>query len=134
MMKGSPSFILIDDNFINGYIAEKILKGMGLKDSITSFMDANKALEYIRTNRNEDMQKTILLVDLQMPMMSGFSFLEVFEQLPSGVRNHYAVYIVTSSINQEDQRQAYKYPSVKRFLSKPLTASIVQEIIDETYS
>ncbi|RYG28252.1 MAG: response regulator, partial [Chitinophagaceae bacterium] len=89
MMNVRPNFILIDDNHINGFIAEKILKSLGLQGAITSFMDANKALEFIQTNVQAGDSKTILLVDLQMPMMSGFSFLDSFENLPDNIRSHY---------------------------------------------
>lgn len=128
-MQNETRFIVIDDNHVNSFITERLLKTVGFKDAVLSFQDGNDALNAIRTTAESYTGKTILLVDLQMPLMSGFSLLEEFSHLPEDLRSRYTVYIVTSSINPEDVRNASQYTFVKKFVPKPLTASIVQEML-----
>jgi CheY-like chemotaxis protein len=76
-------FIVIDDSKLDCFIAEKIIRNTGRSESIRSFLQANDALNYIRdTPSSEDGLKTILLVDIQMPVMNGFEFVESFDRLP----------------------------------------------------
>jgi CheY-like chemotaxis protein len=117
-------FIVIDDSKLDCFIAEKIIKNTGKCETIVSFQQAKDALEYIRTTKQyDDQSQVILLVDIQMPVMNGFDFVEEFEKLPHAVTNHYVIYIISSSINENDLNKVHNYSSVKQFLSKPLSSN-----------
>lgn len=123
------SFIVIDDNYLSCYIAEKYLKSQGITQDIHQFLEAKKALEFIESN-HASLEKAVIMLDLQMPEMSGFRFIEKFEQLPEAVRAKFDLYILTSSINEKDLVKASTYPSVRKFYSKPLNGTIVQEMLN----
>lgn len=117
------NFIVIDDSNLDCFIAEKIIKNTGKCDSIKTFQQAKLALEWIKNNTVESNNPTIVLVDIQMPVMDGFQFVEEFEKLPIGIINNYYIYIISSSINYEDLNRVHDYHTIKEFLNKPLTSN-----------
>jgi two-component SAPR family response regulator len=116
-------FIVIDDSKLDCFIAEKIIKNTGKSGSIRSFQQAKDALDFISTAPTDDQADTIVLVDIQMPLMNGFEFVEEFEKLPMSITSHYTIYIISSSINENDLSRVHNYPSVKQFLNKPLNSN-----------
>ena len=124
-------FIVIDDSKLDCFIAEKIIRNTGMSESIKSFLDAKEALEYIKANPATDaINKTILIVDIQMPVMNGFEFVEAFEQLPEDTQNCYMIYVLSSSINESDLNRVRNYKSVKHFLNKPLTSNTLSALVE----
>lgn len=117
------NFVVIDDSKLDCFIAEKIIRNTGKCESIRSFLQARDALDFIAGNPVDDHSHTILLVDIQMPIMNGFEFVEAFEQLPADIIKNYTVYIISSSINEADLNKVHNYSSVKQFLNKPLTSN-----------
>lgn len=117
------NFIVIDDSKLDCFIAEKIIKNTGKCESIRSFLQAKDALQFISTSIPDDMSHTIILVDIQMPIMNGFEFVEAFESLPGSIVNNYTIYVISSSINENDLHKVHNYKSVKQFLNKPLTSN-----------
>ena len=117
------NFIVIDDSKLDCFIAEKIIKNTGKCESVRSFLQAKDALQFISTSIPDDLSHTIILVDIQMPVMNGFEFVEAFESLPGNVVNNYTIYIISSSINENDLHKVHNYKSVKQFLNKPLTSN-----------
>lgn len=129
MVNRTLHFIVIDDSKLDCFIAEKIIKNTGLALSITSFQLAQEALDIIAAKPVEDGTHTIILVDIQMPVMNGFEFVEAFEMLPSNITRNYTIYVITSSINENDVKRVHNYPSVKQFLNKPLTTNSLSILI-----
>ena len=117
------NFIVIDDSKLDCFIAEKIIKNTGKSESIKSFLQAQDALEYIKGSPSDDNAHTIMLVDIQMPVMNGFEFVEAFEKLPTDVIQNYSIYVISSSINDNDLKRVHSYITVKQFLNKPLTSN-----------
>lgn len=124
-------FIVIDDSKLDCFIAEKIIRNTGRSESIKSFLQAGEALKYIAESPEpEDGLKTILLVDIQMPVMNGFEFVESFDRLPKEKREHYIIYVLSSSINENDLNRVRYHSSVIQFLNKPLTSNTLSALLD----
>lgn len=117
------NFMVIDDSKLDCFIAEKIIRNTGKCETIRSFLQAKDALEYISVTPTEEHTHTILLVDIQMPIMNGFEFVEAFEKLPESITDNYTIYIISSSINETDLNKVHNYKTVKQFLNKPLTSN-----------
>lgn len=64
-----------------------------------------------------------------MPIMNGFDFVEAFEKLPEATRARYIIYMLSSSINENDINRVQNYPSIKQFLNKPLTSNMLNAIL-----
>lgn len=127
-------FIVIDDSFFDCRIAEKVIQNVGNPASVKIFQNADEAILYIKnkdTGSVADNRKTILFVDIQMPIMDGFGFVNEFEALSEETKSQYAFFFVTSSINENDIRRSINFPSVRKFLNKPLTSTVVRELLAE---
>jgi CheY-like chemotaxis protein len=122
-------FIVIDDSKLDCFIAEKVIKNTGRCESVTSFLQAQEALEFIKQNSLSSLDPIIVLVDIQMPIMNGFEFVEAFEKLPVNTRKNYQIYVISSSINDNDLTKIPKYPSVIQFINKPLTSNNLSALL-----
>jgi CheY-like chemotaxis protein len=129
MTQDKLNFIVIDDSKLDCFIAEKIIRNTGMSDDVKSFTDAREALAYIKNKPTGSANKTVLIVDIQMPVMNGFEFIEALEQLPQNVQNDYLVYVLSSSINENDLNRVRSYKSVKHFLNKPLNSNTLTALL-----
>ena len=66
-----------------------------------------------------------------MPVMNGFQFIEAFELLGPEVINNYSIFVISSSINENDLKRVDNYVSVKQFLNKPLNSNILGALVDQ---
>ncbi len=125
------NFIVIDDSKLDCFIAEKVITNTGKSGEVRSFVSAEQALETIISAKNTSFPHTIILVDIQMPVMNGFQFIEAFELLGPEVINNYSIFVISSSINENDLKRVDNYVSVKQFLNKPLNSNILGALVDQ---
>lgn len=127
-----PHFIIIDDSRLDCFIAEKIIQNTGTFSSVKSYMEATEAYEAIKNKGvNEDDTITIIVLDIQMPIMNGFEFVSVFEQLPKEIQSKYAIFLFSSSINENDKNRLMNYPAIIRFYSKPISKETIAQMIEQ---
>jgi CheY-like chemotaxis protein len=126
-------FILIDDSKLDSFIGEKVIQSTAASASANVFMDAQEALNFIiNTAPANDGLKTIVLVDIQMPLMTGFEFIEAFEaQVPEEKQKNYIINLLSSSINENDMARGKGYKSVNTFLSKPIKKDTLETMLKE---
>ena len=131
MISNQRPFIVIDDNKLDCFIAEKIISNTGLSENIKSFTDAQKALDFVKINDlRGEVNKCIIIVDIQMPLMNGFEFVEAFEQLPYEVQGKYDIYVLSSTINENDLNRVRNYRTVKHLIDKPLTSKKLSYLVE----
>lgn len=126
-------FIVIDDSKLDCFIAEKIIQNTGKSTSIKTFMAGSDALAYLQSLAIPELQqKIIILLDIQMPVMNGFEFVEAFElTIPEKLKKQICINLLSSSINESDMIRAQSYHSIFRFLNKPLNKDILLNTIQE---
>lgn len=127
-MENLQRIILIDDDAGNNTVSRIFLKRVVIETEIVAFTDPEEGLSYIGSEYAKNPVKTILLLDLNMPVLSGWDVLDMFEKFPEEIKKHFTVYILTSSINQEDKRRAASHPRVSAYIEKPMTIGLLKTI------
>ena len=123
------SAMVIDDNQIDLYIASRLIVKQHFADNILTYTSAADALQYLIDH--EDRPWTlpeILFVDIYMPGMSGFEFMEAFDTLPAAVKQHCRAYIVSSTIDENDITRTERDPNVVAFQEKPINSAFLDRI------
>lgn len=126
----SPRILLVDDDPITNMIHTKLISRESGSE-IGACTDGQAALNYLvdRMSASPEKLPNVLLLDINMPVMDGWEFLEEFEKLPDKVKNGCRVVMLTSSIDRDDYEKSKLFPSVKDFVSKPLTRDKVRELL-----
>lgn len=125
------NFIIIDDDDIFLKLGKMYLELGNCTSSVTLYNDATIALDIITGMLEHIDKKLVVFLDLNMPILNGFGFLDLIQQVPNAFDEKLSVYIMTSSLNDDDLERAQNYPIVKKYLSKPMTMDMVNEICAE---
>lgn len=118
--------VLIDDSDIDLFVQRRFIEISSFAKTVQTFQSARKALEQLSTP--EQARPGLIFLDLNMPEMDGFSFLEHMTQLPVQLTQATRVVILTSSSSTADKERAATFSNVISFLSKPLTERGLQEL------
>jgi len=124
------SAIIIDDNRSDLLYNKMVLKKSGMVNHIATFVSGKSAMAYMKKlipekiSTNEGAQYVIFL-DLYMPRMDGFEFLEQFNKLPKEITKHFKIYLITNSTNPSDLQKASKIPYIFGFVRKPITPNLL---------
>lgn len=121
----TKTVLLIDDDNIQHYITKVTLKKVDPNIELISYLDASEAFEFIN-EISTDQKPDFILLDLDMPNMDGWQFLDVYKNC----KNKSDVYIVSSSIDDNDMKKSKDYQEVKQFISKPLNAEKINLILN----
>lgn len=117
-------FFIIDDDAFNNKVCTKIIKTLFPESEVIAFTDPEIGLAYFGKEYTADSaySNTILLLDINMPDMTGWEFLDEYEKLTDEVKKDIAIFILSSSINPVDIEKTKHYRCID-FISKPLTNS-----------
>ncbi|GAB3327036.1 response regulator [Marivirga atlantica] len=133
-MSAYQSVMLIDDNEIDNLINQKMVEAAGLSKYIYTHTGAKSAIEFLKNIEQlesgvvESVLPDIIFLDIDMPLMDGFQFLEEFNKLKDTTRTKCKIVMLTSSINPQDVSKSKKYESVKKYLNKPLSQESLKEL------
>ncbi|MCH8330124.1 MAG: response regulator [Bacteroidetes bacterium] len=126
------SVLLIDDNTIDNYISENLIKQTSFARHIYTYTNGRNALEFLgnlgRIEDHETFIPELILLDINLPILDGFQFLQEFEKLPASVKDHCRIIMLTTSVNPFDLEKALNSPNVIKYLSKPLTKTDLREL------
>ena len=118
--------MLIDDNEIDNFINEKMLESTGFAGRIQIYTNGLSALEFFKNlerdkHLNRDMIPDVVFLDINMPLMDSFQFLQVFGDINKDITKGCKIVILTTSINPSDKQKSLKNEYVVDFINKPLT-------------
>ena len=121
---------VIDDDPIHQRIAQIMIGKHELFDEFDSYTEAEFALEYLKENMDNSAHlPDVILLDLNMPVVDGWDFLEAFEKFQNNISKKIRVFIVTSSVDEKDRLRSQTFSFVKGFISKPLSPDIIRSTI-----
>jgi CheY-like chemotaxis protein len=112
--------LLIDDDPTIAFFTERLFQRAGLQDQLTSFQSPTEAVAFLTEQMSTGLPPQVILLDLNMPLMSGWDVLDVLQPLEAQLAGHCSVYILTSSLAPSDAARSRQYPLVVRLLHKPL--------------
>jgi CheY-like chemotaxis protein len=118
--------ILIDDSKADLFIAKLIIQKCNLESEVITLNNGEEALEWFQAH--QDIKDTLVLLDINMPVMNGFEFLESIK--PITFDSSVDVYLLSSSTHPEDQKRAQEYDLVKSYLVKPIKRETILELIN----
>lgn len=123
------TIMIIDDNNIDRYISSRLIVKNNFANKLLEYDSAVDALHYLKANQHDiDSLPNIIFVDIYMPIMSGFEFMEAFNKLPLSLKTYCKVFIISSTIDELDISRVRIDPNVFGFQEKPITKKFLEKI------
>jgi CheY-like chemotaxis protein len=121
---------LIDDDEIVQFIGKKAIESTHLVNKIKTFSNGEEAITFLRSNsKDPDKLPEIILLDLNMPVMDGFEFLEKYILLEPKLDRKITIYIVSSSMTPSDIERINQISEVSDYIIKPITKEKFEKIV-----
>ncbi|POY40861.1 response regulator [Flavobacterium alvei] len=121
---------IIDDDAIYQKIIEKIIKKSGVISSHTSFSNGNEAINTLKNTLEDNKQlPDIILLDINMPVMDGWEFMEEIKYLKSKIDKRIIIYMVSSSIAPEDKNKSKTFTDIYSYIPKPVSVNDLIAIV-----
>lgn len=116
------SVLIIEDDEIDIVIYEMVIKSIGFAENIIIRKTVEGAMNYLKkAGKGEEEIPEIILLDLFMPLESGFEFLTQFETLPDSIKKNSKIAVITHSSDENDEMKSRENKNVSYFIDKPLT-------------
>lgn len=115
---------IVDDDAIYQIIINKIIQKSEIFTSCASFKNGKEAINAL-SNISQDIEALpdIILLDINMPVMDGWEFMEEMKIIPFPQQKKINTYIVSSSIAPEDKNKSKKFSAITGYISKPVSVN-----------
>lgn len=120
--------LLIDDSEIDLFIHRRFLELCHFSKELITYRSAESALDWLR-NLNGSEPPNVIFLDLNMPVVDGFSFLNRFSELPEKVKTRSRIVVLTSSNSVADREQVFLYKNVIQMITKPIKQADVDALL-----
>jgi len=124
------NIMLVDDDEINNFITVKLIRKAFPDSVITTYLNGRLAIDKIKNILEYNLENIpdYILLDINMPVMNGWEFLEEYKVLNLDPDKKITIYILSSSVFSNDVDKAKSYESVANFISKPLNLEAIKEV------
>ena len=123
------SAMIIDDSKLERFLTERIMANCGFAGQVESFNSGAEGLAHLHSlEGNLEEFPEILFLDIHMPVMSGFDFLEKFLEFSEEIKEHCKIIIISSTDAPEDHARMKTFPIIYKFLPKPLSEKMLDSV------
>lgn len=127
--------LLVDDDEATNFIHKRIIQKSGIDVSIQTVENGKEAIDFLTSSGNfegkEYPKPGLIFLDINMPVMNGWEFLEVYEKLPEEQKAKILVAMLTTSLNPDDKSKADSNQYINGFVNKPLSKEVILEYMKE---
>ncbi|WP_291285328.1 response regulator [Flavobacterium sp.] len=116
-MQTKPEFLIVDDNLIDQLVIKQLLKKVLDIDEVFIANNGKEGIQWLAAKKNS--HPLIILLDIQMPIMNGFEFLEEFRKLKKDVKKGIRIFVLSSTLDLGEIAKINKNKYVNAFLNKP---------------
>ncbi|MBI1770545.1 MAG: response regulator [Bacteroidetes bacterium] len=125
-----PVIALVDDDSIFRLIASRTIQGANITERILQFTNGGEALEYLEGNSGQlDLLPDVLFLDINMPYVDGWMFLDDFEKIKSKLGKPISIFMVSSSLDPEDVNRAKQHKLVNDYVVKPVSKETFAKLV-----
>jgi len=124
------NILLVDDDSTFNFLSTKTLERMGVEIAVHTALNGEQALELFQNYyRDATSLPDVILLDLNMPIMDGFGFLQAFKKLKLPTNKPIKIFVVSSSSNPDDIQRAHAL-GADGYLTKPLTTESLSKALE----
>lgn len=131
-MKKINCVLLVDDDTINNFINERLLRKANITEEVKVALNGKEALDYLSSRSEDKGVPELILLDINMPVMDGFEFLDAFEKLDLKNKDNVVIVMLTTSTNPNDTQRLIK-SGVAGYINKPLTEQKLLDILQRHF-
>ncbi len=117
--------LLIDDNYIDNFVTRRILEGSNFADQVIVTQSATEAIQSLRSG---SVKPDVIFLDIRMPLMGGFEFLQEYEKIDIDRKADIKIFMLSSSLDPADLKKSVNNKYITQFIHKPLTQKALDEI------
>lgn len=131
----APIVALVDDDYIFQLTASRLLKAADATANVLQFSNGEEALRYLNDNAGDESKlPDLLLLDINMPHVDGWMFLNDYAELKNRLSKQIKIYMVSSSIDPVDMNRAKNNQSVEDYIVKPITKEGFKQLITQSFN
>ena len=130
MKKKLNCVLLVDDDDATNYIHKFIINEINFAEHIKIVENGQEALNYLKSKNDRDYRRpNLIFLDVNMPQMDGWEFLEHYKRLDEELIDKMMVVMLTTSLNPDDKANAETIGYIDRYMTKPLNAKMLRELL-----
>lgn len=125
--------LLVDDDRINNFLNQRLLDGLNITDKLLTALNGQEALVLLEQECRQAQCPALILLDVNMPVMNGFEFLEAYDKLQITPKEPVIIIMLTTSLHPRDVERVQQL-GIAGFINKPLTREKVNGILKDYFS
>ena len=124
-MSNYKTCLLIDDNYIDNFVTRRILEGGNFAEKVIVSQSAADAIDSLRSG---SVKPDVIFLDIRMPVMGGFEFLQEYDKLEIDGKKTIKIFMLSSSLDPTDIKKSSNNKYITQFIHKPITQKILDDI------